>query len=174
MSKFEKARQEEIFRHLSNAGRDDGARGRAFELDCASSGSRKTRVSKQGQADVFIHYGKGNYAAECKTNGGRIEALFGKGAPKFVIYQMDITIKHPAGKTTKAREEKRFIEARLIPTEVFLNSLKRFNAIKSTNGKNPERAIQVTSKKFYEWLLDWPITYIPGYRYEAEDFEELE
>ena len=51
MTRFEKARCAEIARHTANIGHDDGANGRIFELECASANSRKTRVSKQGQAD---------------------------------------------------------------------------------------------------------------------------
>lgn len=175
MTKFERIRNAEIQRHFNNADNDNGAMGRVFELECASAGSRKVRVSKQGQADVYIHFGKGNVAAECKTNGGRIESLRKPGAPKFVIYRLDFVQKHKATKGGKpAWDEVRTIDPVLIPTAVFLAALDRFGATKSTNGRNPEEAIQVSSKKFYDWLLDWPIPYEPGQHYTAEDFEGLE
>lgn len=174
MTKYEKIRESEILRHAENIGRDDGARGRIFEITCASVHSRKTRVSKQGQADIYIHFERGNYAAECKTNGGRIGSLRKPKAPRFVVYQLDFVQKHKASKTRDAWEEVRHVPAVLIPTEVFLAALDRFGATKSTNGKNPEEAIQVSSKKFYEWLLDWPIPYTPGLHYTADDFEGLE
>lgn len=174
MTKFETIRNAEILRHMENAEHDNGAQGRIFELECASAGSRKTRVSVQGKADVFIKYERGNYAAECKTNGGRIANLRKRNAPKFVIYRLDFVQKHKASKTRGAWEEVRHIDAVLIPTAVFLAALDRFGATKSTNGKNPEEAIQPSSKKFYEWLLDWPIPYTPGLHYTADDFEGLE
>lgn len=167
-------REAEINRHLSNADHDDGALGRAFELSCASTYSRKTRVSKQGQADVFIHFERGNYPAECKTNGGRIESLRKSKAPRFVIYKLDFVQIHKACKSKPEWREERHISPVIIPTQVFLAALDRFGATKSTNGKNPEEAIQVSSKKFYEWLLDWPIPYEPGLHYTADDFEGLE
>lgn len=173
-NKYQAIREAEIQRHAANIGHDDGANGRIFELSCASVYSRKTRVSKQGQADVFIHFERGNVAAECKTNGGRIENLRKPGAPRFVIYKLDFVQKHKAGKNTPAWDEERHIDPVLIPTAVFLAALDRFGATKSTNGKNPEEAIQPSSKKFFEWLLDWPIPYEPGLRYTAEDFEGLE
>jgi len=173
MNKYQFDRNMEILRHKLNADHDDGAAGRIFELECASAHSRKTCVSKQGQADVFIHYERGNYAAECKTNGGRIGSLRKKNAPKFVIYRMYFVQKHKAGKTCKAWDEVREIDPVIIPTDVFLAALDRFGATKSTNGKNPEEAIQVSSKKFFEWLLDWPIPYEPGQHYTADDFEGL-
>ena len=161
-------------RYIANAENDCGAWGRVFELECANTYSRKTRVSKQGETDTYIRFEKGYYKAECKTNGGRIESLYAKNAPKFVIYRMDFMQKHKAGKTAKAWDEVRTVDAVVVPTSVFLNALERFNAIKSTNGRNPERAIQVSSKKFYEWLCDYPITYIKNYHYTADDFDGLE
>lgn len=169
----EKIRNSEIERHLNNTA-DDGRLGRAFELECASRYSRKVRVSKQGQADVFIKYERGNYAAECKTNGGRIEALRAANAPKFVIYRLDFIQKHKASKSKPAWNEVRHIDPVLVPTKVFLAALDRFGATKSTNGDHPEEAIQVSSKKFYEWLLDWPIPFDPSLHYTADDFEGLE
>lgn len=174
MTTFERKRNFEILRHKLNVDHDPGAYGRIFELECASAGSRKTHVSRQGQADVFIHYNGGNYAAECKTNGGRIGSLRKKGAPRFVVYRLYFVQHHKAGKTVAAWDEVREIDPVIIPTEIFLAALDRFKATKSTNGKNPEEAIQPSSKKFFEWLLDWPIPYIPGEHYTADDFEGLE
>ena len=173
-NKYQTVRACEIARHAANIGHDDGAAGRIFELSCASTYSRKTRVSKQGQADVFIKYERGNYAAECKTNGGRIANLRKRNAPKFVIYRLDFVQKHKAGKNTEAYDEERHIDPVLIPTAVFLAALDRFGATKSTNGKHPEEAIQPSSKKFFEWLLDWPIPFDPSLTYTADDFEGLE
>ena len=52
MTKNEKIRLAEIERHTANRAHDNGAMGRAFELSCARVRSGKTRVSKQGEADV--------------------------------------------------------------------------------------------------------------------------
>ena len=175
MNKYQKARLEEMERHAANADHDCGAWGRVFELECASENSRKTRVSKQGEKDVYIHYGRGYVAAECKTNGGRIESLRKPGAPKFIIYRLDFIQKHKATKGGRpAWDEVRTVDPVLIPTAVFLAALDRFGATKSTNGRNPEEAIQVSSKKLYDWLCDWPIPFEPGQHYTAEDFEGLE
>lgn len=173
MTKEAKIRVSEIERHLSNLA-DNGREGRAFELSCANTYSRKIRVSKQGQADTYVKVGRGYIAAECKTNGGRIASLRAKNAPKLVIYRLHFVQKHKACKTAEAWEEIREIDPVLIPTEIFLAALDRFGATKSTNGKNPEEAIQVSSKKFFEWLLDWPIPYEPDTAYTWEDFEGLE
>ena len=173
MTKYEKIRLTEIERHTANRVNDNGAMGRAFELTCARANSRKVRVSKQGEADVYIKFGKGFVKAECKTNGGRIEALYANGAPRFVIYQLDFTQKHKAGKSKPAWEENRHVEPVIIPTHIFLGVLENLGAIKSTNGKNPELAIQVSSKKWYEWLEQWPVEFHPDWDYTEEDFEGL-
>lgn len=176
MTKYEKMRMLEIERHTKNINYDNGAKGRIFEIECASKNSKKTRVSKQGETDIYIHIGtkNSNIKAECKTNGGRIESLInGTNKAKFVIYRMDYTIKHKATKAKPERIEKRYISPVVIPTEIFINALVRFNAIKNTNGKNPELAIQVSSKKFYEWLLDWPIPFDSETIYTYDDFDGL-
>lgn len=173
-NKYQRIRAAEIARHTNNIGHDNGAAGRVFELECASTYSRKTAVAKQGAADVYIKYERGHVAAECKTNGGRIESLRKPNAPRFVIYRLRFVQKHKASKTAPAWEELREIDPVLIPTAVFLAALDRFGATKSTNGKFPEEAIQPSSKKFFEWLLDWPIPFDPALTYTADDFEGLE
>ena len=152
----------------------DGANGRIFELECASEFSRKTRVSKQGEADIHIKYERGTRPAECKTNGGRIGSLYAKDAPLFVIYRLDWT-QHR--KPTKAKPNgfcvSVYVEPKIIPTALFLAKLAEFGAIKSTNGTNPEPAIQVSSKKWHEWLASYPVNYDSARRYTASDFEGL-
>lgn len=170
---MEKARQAEIKRHLANRGHDDGAIGRAFELTCHTKYSRKTRVSLQDRADTYIMFNGVPATAECKTNGGRIGFLRDSKI-KFVIYAMDFTQKHAATKKHAAYDERRVVDPVIVPTNIFLAALDRFGATKSTNGRNPEEAIQVSSKKFYEWLLDWPIPYKPDNHYTTDDFEGLE
>lgn len=176
--KVSTARAAEMLRHFSNSGHDSGAYGRITELASHTGKSRKTRVATQGKADTAIKFevnGKIRYIpAEVKTNGGRIASLMSKGAPKYVVYSLDFVQKHKASKTRGAWEEERHIDAVVIPTEIFLEMLRKCNAIKSTNGNNPEPAIQVSSKKLYEILLDWPIPYEPNTVYTADDFDGLE
>ena len=158
--------------YRANIGIDCGAKGRIFELECARENSRKYKVSKQGQVDNWIIYNGKRASAEAKTNGGRIASLR-KGKVQFVIYQMDFIQKHKASKSREAWEEKRVIEPVIIPREIFLAVLDKFGATKSTNGRNPEEAIQVSSKKFYEWLTEWPVEYHNDWDYTEEDFEGL-
>ena len=174
---YRKQRQLKIEFWQSRINTNDGAKGKIFELECATKNSRKTDIGEVNESDVYIHVGgkNANIKAEVKTNGGRIEKKKKKKNPaKYVIYRLDIDIKLPAGKTRPARIEHRHIDPVVIPTDVFINALIRFNAIKNTNGKQPERAIQVTSKKLYNWLLEWPIPYDPTLIYQISDFEGLE
>ena len=172
MNKYEKARldnMERIAKQVNNSGR----LGQMFELYCRAPQSKKTAVAKQGEVDLYVKYEKGIATAEAKTNGGRIEGLR-HSKVRFVIYAMNFTQKHAATKKHGAWEEKRIIDPVIIPTAVFLSALDRFHATKSTNGRNPEEAIQVSSKKFYEWLKEWPVTYDKNTRYTADDFQGLE
>lgn len=173
MTKYEKLRKENMARYRENIGHDSGAYGRIFELECASANSRKTHVGLNGEADLYVKFERGTVKAECKTNGGRIEALYSAKAPKFVIYRLDLTIKHKAGKHTSEHEEVRSIAPVIIPTALFLSKLEEFGAVKSTNGTNPERAIQVSSKKWFGWLSAYPVEYHSDWTYTAEDFEGL-
>lgn len=176
--KLATARAAEMRRHLSNAGHDSGAFGRIAELASHTDKSRKVKVATQGKADTAIKLetgGKVRYvAAEVKTNGGRIASLLSKGAPAYVVYSMDFVQKHKASKSKAAWDETRHVDPVVIPTAVFLDMLRACNAIKSTNGNNPEPAIQVSSKRLYEMLLDWPIPYEPDTVYTPDDFDGLE
>ena len=174
---YRKQRQLKIEFWQKRINTNDGAKGKIFELECATKNSRKIDIGEVNESDVFIHVGSrnSNVKAEVKTNGGRIESLInGKNPAKYIIYRLDIDVKLPAGKTKPARIEHRHVSPVLIPTDIFINALIRFNAIKNTNGKQPERAIQVTSKKLYNWLLEWPIPYDPTLIYQISDFEGLE
>ena len=174
MTTYERKRNAEIHRILANT-KDCGRFGRVAELESHSVNSKRVKVAGVNEFDGYLHIDSkhNNTPYERKTNGGRIEALRGPKAVKFVVYSMHFVQKHKAGKHTEAWEEVREIDPVVIPTDVFLAALDRFGATKSTNGRNPEEAIQVSSKKFFEWLLDWPIPYEPGTVYTMEDFEGL-
>lgn len=186
MAKFEQIRKENIVKVLENKN-DSGRFGRAFELECARTFSKKTSVSKQGQIDVAVKImidGKAKYLpAECKTNGGRVNDLLdGSNKSAFVIYRLDFTQKFKATKTAPAREEIRHIPPVIIPTALFVAMLTECKAIKAVNhgGVQDGIAIQPSSKKMYERL----VAYIDNYgdavlfdnakTYEAWDFEGLE
>lgn len=161
----EKARKANAFRHLANAGKDDGAYGRIDEILSLSVRSIRTNFAKQGKADCFVYVDGKRYNAERKTNGGRIGSLYGKKAPKFVVYSMDIC---NAG-TNNAR---RVIEPIVMRTEKFLAILEECHATKNTNGKNPEIAIQASSKVLFMALSEYSLAYDASIRYTADDFED--
>lgn len=166
---------------------DPGRWGRAEELVSALPASRKTRISKQGWDDVRIKVrsssGHIRYArAEVKTNGGRIEELLDDTLQQvpvhYVIYSMnDVPV--PQGKKAKAEGkpvEYRNVPAVVIPRDLFLAKLQEFNAIKpmTHGGMQDGWGIQVTSKRWYEWLMEYPVVFQQGYTYEAWEFEGLE
>ena len=167
-------------RHLTNTA-DDGRFGRAFELECARTNSRKTRVSKQGQVDVSVKFagnnGKPKYEpCEAKINGGRIDELLNGSKAKYVIYRLEFVQKHKASKTHDAWEEVRTVEPVIIPKDLFLAKLREFNAIKVINreGKFDGYGIQVRKKKWYEWLAEYPVKFDNENTYEEWEFEGLD
>lgn len=171
---FENERMENMRKRLENK-RDDGRFGRAFEIECARKWSVKTDVSAQGRADVHIIYNGVPRAAECKTNGGRIQSLYEKGAPKFVIYKLDKVQRRKPDKTHESAWEVVWkCDPVIIPTAQFLKALEECNAIKHTNGANDELAIQVFNRKFYQRLKAWPVMFSTTAKYTSSDFEDLE
>ena len=164
MTKYEKARAMAIANELENA-HNDGAKGRAFELSCVTASSRKTRVSAQGKADITVRFvnpatGKTyNRPAECKTNGGRIGQMvkdLENGKDGLIIYRLSYS-----SSTTKGKL--REVEPIIVPFSMFYKMLNECKALKSTNGTNPEIAVQPSSKKMYLRLEEWVKM---GYAYE--------
>lgn len=180
MNKALNTRNANMARHLMNNA-DDGRFGRAFELTCARLNSHKTCVSKQGQVDVSVKFIDGNgkvkyVPCEAKTNGGRLDELLNGSKAKYVIYRLDFVQKHKASKTREAWDEVRTVEPVIIPKDLFLAKLKEFNAIKviNRNGGFDGYGIQVSSKKWYEWLADYPVKFDNENAYEEWEFEGLE
>lgn len=180
MNKALNERNANMTRHLMNNA-DDGRFGRAFELTCARLNSHKTCVSKQGQVDVSVKFIDGNgkvkyVPCEVKTNGGRVDELLNGSKVKYVIYRLDFVQKHKASKTREAWDEVRTVAPVIIPKALFLAKLKEFNAIKviNRNGEFDGYGIQVSSKKWYEWLADYPVKFDNENAYEEWEFEGLE
>ena len=174
----QKTRKALCQKYLENI-KDDGRFGRIDELISVKPSSRKTRVSKQGKTDITIRFNNGNKivnkAVERKTNGGRIEDLiqaFEKGNDKFIAYKLDYTVKHTL-KDGTIKEEIRKADILALFSQ-FYNMLEEVGAIKWTNGNNNERAIQVSSKKMFDRLLDWVIPFDVNSVYSMDDFEGLE
>ena len=158
-------RRAAMMRYFDGREHDSGAYGRIVELASHTEKSRKVRVAAQGKEDTYVKVlinGKIRYeVAEVKTNGGRIEGLYTKNAPRYVVYTMDFSNSIAS----------RHVPAVVMPTGYFLSMLEACGAIKQTNGANNERAIQVTSKKLYCALSDYPIPYEPDTVYDADDFD---
>lgn len=181
MNKALNARNANIARHLKNVA-DDGRLGRVFELKCARIHSHKTSVSKQGQVDVSVKFiddnGKVRYMpCEAKTNGGRIDELLNGSKVQYVVYDLHFVQQHKATKKHDAWEEHRDLEQPvIIPKNLFLAKLVEFNAIKAINrnGEFDGYGIQVSSKRWYEWLRDYPVKFDNENAYEAWEFEGLE
>lgn len=180
MNKALNERNANSARHLMNNA-DDGRFGRAFELACARTNSHKTSVSKQGQVDVSVKFIDGNgkvkyVPCEAKTNGGRLDELLNGSKAKYVVYRLEFIQKHKATKTREAWDEVRTVEPVIIPKTLFLAKLKEFNAIKviNRNGEFDGYGIQVSSKKWYEWLVDYPVKFDNESTYEEWEFEGLE
>lgn len=174
-------RKNEMLKHFNNRTVDvSGWFGRVYELANARVHSNKVKVAKQGAIDNHIKMvvnGKIKYvSAESKTNGGRIDELLNNSKIKFVIYSMDFTQHHKAGKHTAERNEERIIEPVVIPKDLFVNKLYEFKAIKAINknGSIDGLGIQVSSKKWYEWLKDYPVLFDREWTYETWEFEGLE
>lgn len=181
MNKALNTRNANRARHLMNTA-DDGRFGRAFELECARKNSRKTSVSKQGQIDIHVKFvdsdGKVYYVpCEAKTNGGRIDELLNGSKAQYVVYDLHFVQKHKETKKHDAWEEHRDLEQPvIIPKALFLAKLIEFNAIKAINrnGEFDGYGIQASSKKWFDWLSDYPVRFDNENAYEAWEFVGLE
>lgn len=135
-------RRAEMERYFSNAENDSGFFGRIKELSSARTKSHKAHISAQGEKDCSVCFeinGKRKYfPVEIKTNGGRIEKIV---AP-FIVYSVSVH--------NKLSDKE--IAPTLWKTADFLEMLIACKATKSTNGKNPETAIQVSNRKMWKAL----------------------
>ena len=177
-TKAQKIRYDLCIKYLYNF-KDDGRFGRIDELMAVKATSSKTRVAKQGKNDISVRWNNGtrevNRPAEYKTNGGRIEELIDRlegGKDKLFAYKLDYTVKHKV-KSGEVKTETRQVEI-LCYFSQFYSMLLEVNAIKLTGGNHSELAIQPSSKKMYERLLEWPIPFDPYNTYCEDDFDGLE
>lgn len=160
--------------------RGDGCMGCIAEMLTATKNSKKMHISNSGRVDCFIKYRAESGAVvpvsvERKTNGGRIrtfETEFSDAeemSGKYVVYSMDVC-------NSSTSNKRRHVDAVVIPRKLFVEKLAEFNAIKKVNrnGVLEGFAIQVSSKKLYDWLMDWPIVYDRNAVYSDDDFDGLE
>lgn len=168
MKKIYEIRQENINRILSNK-KDDGRRGKAFEIEITRKGSKKITVSGINENDntaKFMINGEIQYIpVEVKTNGGRIDNILDK---KYVVYRLDL-----CNSTTS--NKRRHVEPVIIPSQIFVDFLYSINAVKVINKKGvfDGYGIQANSKKLYLALLDWVIPYDKDTVYTIDDFDGL-
>lgn len=161
---------------------DCGRYGRVHELRCARAKSHKKGVAEQNEVDVFVKFvsenGKPYYVpCEAKTNGGRVDELLNGSKAQYVIYDLHFVQKHKASKKHEAYDEYRDLEQPvIIPKALFLAKLVEFNAIKAINrnGELDGYGIQVSSKKWFEWLSEYPVKFDNESAYEVWEFEGLE
>ena len=158
----------------------DGKFGCIAEMLRAPSGSSKTTVSNPGKFDEYIKFRTVSGAVipvgcESKTNGGRIQTFeteYSKAeklAGRYVIYSMDVCNSCTGGL-------RRCVPAKVFPRQLFIEKLYELGAVKTINhkGKCTGYGIQVSSKKLYEWLDEWPILFDRDAVYSDDDFEGLE
>ena len=158
----------------------DGKFGCIAEMLRAPSGSSKTTVSNPGKFDEYIKFRTASGAVipvgcESKTNGGRIQTFETELSKaeymtgRYVIYSMDVCNSCTGGL-------RRRVPAKVFPKQLFIEKLYELGAVKAINhkGKCTGYGIQVSSKKFYEWLSDWPILFDRDAVYCDDDFMGLE
>lgn len=155
---YDAKRQEKAFQYLARADIDSGAFGRIDELLSRKHGSKKTEVATQGQNDTSVTVDGKNYRAERKTNGGRISGI----KSRYVVYSLDI-----CNSTTGNKQ--RTLEPMVFSLEGFLEILETAGAIKCTNGKNPEQAVQPSSLKMFRLMEQYGIPFDIDRNYSADE-----
>lgn len=195
--KYEAMRVENALAMIEHNYRGDGLQGCLAELFTCGNKSSKAWVAGVNENDGNIRWrtedGRTDRKPiERKTNGGRLGGFYEKevvdgcyvrhttiraksrAKVQFIVYSMDFqatVVK--SKKNPNGGKVRRQVEAKVIPVGVFLDFLEANKLIKSTNGKNPEPAIQVNSQLLYQAVNAWPIPYDPNLTYCADDFEGL-
>lgn len=156
--------------------RGDGIFGAITELFCCPERSNKIRIAAQNKNDSNVRFAdyKGNVRSvpvEVKTGGGRIENMTGK----YIVYTYCFRQKRKADKTHATEWYiEREVEPVIVPLKMFVDFLYTNNAIKCTNGKQPETAIQPSNKALYEACKAWAVKYDRTKVYKESDFYGLE
>ena len=152
---------------LENA--HDGTFGRVSEIIAKNSRSKHFKVSEQNEDDCFVRFledGKIVYKnAEVKTNGGRIQRSIENlenGIDDIFIYRMRVCNKGTSYLT-------RTVDFRIGFFSDFYEMLAECGAIKQTNGKYNELAIQCTSKKLFIALDNYGVPFDNELTYTIEN-----
>ena len=166
-----------VERYNNNEPIDSGLYGKVKELLSHDEKSTIFRVQAQGKNDAYIIVNGKRRPLEVKTNGGRIESLYGLKAKdtRYISYTLDVMIK--AGKPRKdgtcKPAEHRYVNA-LMTVAQFLELVESVNAIKviGHNDSDREVAVQSDSKKLYKALVEGNyLEYFRDWEYFTEDFE---
>lgn len=165
----QQARKAKAKQYLANVNNDSGAYGRITELLNTYDNSNKKGVSAPDKNDGLLHIvidGRVRcFHTEEKTNGGRIENLLdGSNRDKFIRYTLDIC-------NSGTSHKRRVVPTKVFLTSKFLEMLETYGKIKNTNGTNPERAIEPTSKTWYNALLNYPIDWDKNRIYTLDEFD---
>lgn len=156
--------------------RGDGIFGAITELFCCSERSNKMKIATQNKNDSNVRFAnyKGvvrSVPVEVKTGGGRIQSMTGK----YIVYTYCYRQKRNPDKT---HETDWYIEKEvdpiIVPLKMFVNFLYAHNAVKCTNGKQPEMAIQPSNKALYDACKAWAVKYDRTKVYKESDFYGLE
>lgn len=151
--------QRDLMRAFFGLPTDSGLAGKVAEILNHDSDSTIIRVQKQGATDVYIIVDGKRTKCEYKTNGGRIESLYRLRKPEssYIVYELDFT---PADRTRKdgsiVKGQRRYVK-KLMRVSDFLSIIEDTKAVKVTSHKgqnDAERAVQCSSKKLYEALVN--------------------
>lgn len=157
------------WRSAPTKGVDSGAFGKKRELEHTRENSLKNKVSRAGMPDNYFKFNGKAKPYECKTNGGRVGAVIASlehGNDGFIVYEMNVCNSTTGGKP-------RIITPVIMHYSQFIELLKDTGALR-LNSRDGEPCIQVSSKKLYERLLDYPIIFDENDEYTSDDFEGLE
>jgi DNA-binding HxlR family transcriptional regulator len=141
------------FRVKPTKGIDSGAGGKKHELVLTPNDSRKTKVAKQGRADVFIRFDgvTRKIPVEIKTNGGQITSLLNsirERGDNLIIYELDI-------KNKNTGYIRRHVSDRIMTINTFLQGLEESGAIrrnKKTTQGGTCAAIESSASDWARWL----------------------
>lgn len=158
ITSYDAKRKEKALYYLSRADINSGAFGRIDELLSRKHHSKKTEVATQGKDDTSVTVNGKNYGAERKTNGGRISGI----KSRYVVYSLDIC-------NSTTGNKRRTLEPMVFSLEGFLEILETAGAIKCTNGKKPEQAVQPSSLKMFRLMEQYGTPFDIDRNYSADE-----
>lgn len=152
--KREMERKESNERVLNNTKFNDGSYGVCFELWAQPKNAKHSNVSNECENLDGIIYLDNNgkrvrRKLEVKTGGGRVSHLiemYNKKLNAVIVYKY--IFKNHKGEIIE-------LPAKIVSIETFIETLYSVGALKMTNGKNNQIAIQVSSKKWRNAVDTW-------------------